>query len=190
MDLSVRWFDMRLSPLHEIKVQWRQWLGLNVPPSHDQHVAKKVSVPRKMSIHIHQMNEWMKWPKGLSSLFFLCGIGCSSFLHLETPHSLNLMVLLSRGGNSVPIWLALFLVPLFLSLGLGALGSEKLYHHLIQPPTTEILLFWAESSIPHLVHRCPPSLVQRNITFQVGCTHLGTSPSFRAPYCFRALRGS
>lgn len=80
----------------------------------------------------------MKWPKGLT---FLRGTGSSSFLHLETLHSLNLMVLLSRGGNSVPIWLSLFLVSLFLSLGLGALGSEKLNHHLIQTPTTEILLF-------------------------------------------------
>lgn len=80
----------------------------------------------------------MKWPKGLT---FLCGTGSSSFLHLETLHSLNLMVLLSRGGNSVPIRLSLFLVSLFLSLGLGALGSEKLNHHLIQTPTTEILLF-------------------------------------------------
>lgn len=87
--------------------------------------------------------------------------------------SFNLLVFLNRGGNSITLWLSLF--SLLLSLGLRSLGSVKFYHHLVQLPNTEILFFWAESSCPHLVHRCPPSVTQGIITFQVGYRHMGAS---------------
>lgn len=93
------------------------------------------------------MNEQVKWSKELSSSFCSFWNLLLSFSYRESFHTLNQKVLLNRGGKSVPIRLSLFSVSLFLGLGMGFLGSAKLY--LFQPPTTGTLVFGAVI--------CPPN---------------------------------